>query len=161
GLQHGPFSRLLYPRVHFGLRLADDLLDTARVDAPIHNQVRQRDSGDFAPNGVETRQYDRFRCIVNDEIYPGQRLEGADIAALPPDDAALHFVVRQRHDGDGRLRGLIYRAALNSVSDDAAGFALAFSPCFLLNVAHEFGRHMAAVIFDGFEKQGARFLDGE
>ena len=112
--QHGPLARLLNARVHFRLRLFDDLFDAARMDAPVHDQVGQGDAGHFAPHRIEAGQHDRFRRIVNDQVHAGHGLEGADIAAFAPDDAAFHLVVGQRHDGNGGFRGLIHANSAES-----------------------------------------------
>ena len=97
----------------FLLGFGDGLFDAARMNPAIHNQGRQGKTCDFAPDGVERRQDDRLGCLVNDDVYAGQRLEGPDVASLAADDAAFHVVGRQQDDRDGRLRDMVGGNALN------------------------------------------------
>ena len=80
------------------------------------------------------------------------RLECADVAALAADDAALHLVVRQRHDGDGRLRGMIGRAALDGGGDDLAGERVGLVLVLLLDLLDLHGALVADVVLHALEQ---------
>ena len=61
------------------------------MDASVHDQLFERQTRDLAAYRVERGQGDRLRRVVDDEVYAGQRLERADIAALAAAAAALHL----------------------------------------------------------------------
>ena len=72
--------------------------------------------------GSKRRNHDRFGRVVNDQVAAGHLLEGANVAAFAPDDAAFEFVGGQRHNRNRGFGGLIDGAALNRHRDDAARF---------------------------------------
>ena len=53
-------------------------------------------------------------------------LQGADIAALAADDAALHLIVGQGHHGHRGLRHMVGGTTLNGQRDDLAGLGVGF-----------------------------------
>ena len=73
------------------------------MDAAILDELLECDARNLAAHRIEARQDDSLRRVVDDEVDARQRLERADVAALAADDAALHLVVRQRNDRNGRL----------------------------------------------------------
>src|SRR5207248_3645872 len=89
---------LPYELLELGLRLVVGLLDPRRVDAPVLDQLREGDLRDLAPETVERGEDDGLRRVVDDEVDAGQVLERADVAALAPDDPALHVVGRELDD---------------------------------------------------------------
>ena len=105
-------------------RLLDHFLDARRVDAPIRDQLLERDARDLAAHRIESGQRDRLRRIVDYQIDAGQSLDRADVAALAADDASLHLLAGQRHHGDRRLRDVIACAALARERDDLARLAV-------------------------------------
>src|ERR687898_3345266 len=129
GPAHLPLDLLLGPVV--------GLLDAGRVDAAVGDQLLQGEAADLAPDRVEAGQQDRLGGVVDDQVDAGDGLEGADVAALAADDAALHVVRRQREDGDGRLRGLLGRDPLDGQGDDLAGAAVGPPPRLLLRGADQ------------------------
>ena len=66
---------------------------------------------------------------------PGRLLERADVASLAADDAALHLLVRQRDDGDRRLRGVVGGDALHDGGQDPSRAVLALLGRVALDVA--------------------------
>ena len=97
GVVRGLFARLDDLRIDFLARLVDDLLDAARMDSSVGHELLQREPRDFAPHRVEAGDDDRVRRVVDDDVDTGRQLERADVSPFAPDDAALHFVIRQRH----------------------------------------------------------------
>src|SRR5262245_44072462 len=83
------FEHVLF---HLFLRLLDDFLDARRMDAPVGDELGERESGDFAADVVEGADDDHAWRVVDDDIDAGALLEGADVAPLAADDAALHVV---------------------------------------------------------------------
>jgi hypothetical protein len=90
------------------------------VDAAVLEQPFEREAGDLATDAVEAGQQHRAGRVVDDEVDPGQRLEGADVAALAADDAALQLVRLERDDRNGRLDGVTRGHALHDGGEDAA-----------------------------------------
>ena len=76
-------------RVRFFPHLHHDLFDARRVNAAVRNQPLNRHLGDLATVRVKARQNDCARRVVHDEIDAGCQLEGANVAAFAPDDAAF------------------------------------------------------------------------
>ena len=130
GLEHGALALGLDGGVHLPLGLLHHLLDAGGVDAAVQDQLLQSQPGDLPADGVKAGDGDGLRRVVDDQIHPGQGLQGADVAALAANDAALHLVVGQ---GDHRHRGLghvVGGAALDGQRDDLPGLGvrLVFEP---------------------------------
>ena len=96
------------------------------MDAPIGDELFKRQTRDLAADGVKGRHGDRLGRVVDDEIDTRDGLERADVAPLTPDDAALHLIVGQRHDGNSGLGGVIGCAALDGGGEDLAGALIGF-----------------------------------
>ena len=111
GVQRGLLAGLDDVGLELGLGLVVGLLDPGRVDAAVGEQLLQRHAGDLAADAVEAGQDHGVRRVVDDEVDAGEVLEGADVAALAADDAALHVVGGQLDDATrssrprGRRRG--------------------------------------------------------
>ena len=74
--------------------LLDDFLDAGGMDAPVGDEALEGHPGDLAAHRVEAGDDDRLGRVVDDDVDAGEGLEGADVAALAADDAALHLVAR-------------------------------------------------------------------
>ena len=140
-------SGLLDALVDFAFRLVHHFLDTGRMNAPVRNQLFESDTRDFAANRIEAGQNNRFRRIVNNQVNAGQGFQRADVAAFAADNAPLHLVVRQRDDGNGRLRHLIGGAALNGLRHDVAGALVRLVLCLLLVFLDHHGLLVAHFFF--------------
>ncbi len=124
------------------------LLDAPGVDAAVGDELLEGHAGDLAAHGVEAGEHDGLGRVVHDEVNAGGLLEGADVAALAADDAALHVVARQRDHGDGALRGVVYRAALDGKRDDLVGLAVGFLLRLRYGLADELVRVLGDVLLD-------------
>ena len=85
-------ARLAHDLLDLRLRLVVRLLDPRRVDPAVFEELRDGQAGDLTAKPVEGGEHDRVRGVVDDEVDTGEMLEGADVAALPADDAPLHVV---------------------------------------------------------------------
>ena len=94
GLVGGRLAGLADDDVDLGARLGDDLLDPPGVDAAVLDELGQGQAGDLAPDRVEAADEHRLGRVVDDQVDAGGLLQGADVAALAADDAALHLVRR-------------------------------------------------------------------
>ena len=56
------------------------------MDAPVLDELRERELGDLAAHAVEGREHDRCGRVVDDEVDAGEVLERTDVAALAADD---------------------------------------------------------------------------
>ena len=91
--KHGLFARLADLLIHFLAGLFHHFLDAGGMDAAVHDEALHRDARDLAPDGVKGADNHRFGGVVNNQVHTGGGLQGADVAALAADDAALHVVV--------------------------------------------------------------------
>ena len=92
------------------LRLALLVLSSIRCGwmRPSRTSFSSVSRADLPAHRVEAGEQDRLGGVVDDQVDAGDRLEGADVAALAADDAALHLVARQvQHADDDRLGGLL------------------------------------------------------
>ena len=93
GVVDGLLAGLAHHQIDLGAGLGHDLLDAARMDAAVRDQLGQGQPGDLAADRVEAADDHRLGRVVDDQVDAGGLLEGADVAALAADDAALHLVV--------------------------------------------------------------------
>jgi hypothetical protein len=147
--------------LHLLAGLGDALLDPSGVDAPVADQVGERDAGDLPPHRVERGEDDALGRVVDDEVHPRQRLEGADVAPLPPDDAAFHVVGGELDGGDGRFGGLIHGAPLDGERDDLPGAPLRFALDLLLVVLDPAGLLALQLVVELAEELLSALLDGQ
>ena len=124
GVVGGRLAGLADDDVDLGPGLGDDLLDAAGVDAAVLDELGQGQAGDLAADRIEAADEHRLGRVVDDQVDAGGLLEGADVAALAADDAALHLVRRDGHDGDRHLRGVVDHDALDGGDDDVARLVL-------------------------------------
>jgi hypothetical protein len=147
-LEHRLLPHLDHVLVDLRLRLVEGLLDPGRMDAPVLKQLVEREAGDLAPHAVEPREQDRARGVVDDEVDPGQRLEGADVAALPADDAALQLVRLQLHHRDRRLHRVARRHPLHHRGQDASRAPVGVTPGLLLHLPDHAGAVVAQLVLE-------------
>ena len=121
GLKGGAFALDLDGVVDLTAGLFDHVFDAGGMDAAVGDELFERQPRDLAADRVERGDGNGLRRVVDDEVDAGDGLKRADVAALAADDAALHFIVGQRNDGDGGLGGMVCRAALDGGGDDLAG----------------------------------------
>ena len=153
GLGHHP--------VHLAARLLDGFLDAAGLDAPVLHEACERYAGDLAPHGVEADDRDDLGRVVDQQVAAGRGLEGADVAALAPDDAALQFVGGDRDDGDRRLRGDLGGHALHHGGEDLASPRIGLGLGGGLHRAHPPRGLVAQLSVEAVEQQIARLLGAQ
>ena len=103
------------------LNLGDHLLDACGVDAAVGDELVQGQTRDFAAYGIEAREDDGLGGVVDDDLDARCGLQGADVAALAADDAALDLVALDVEHRHGVFDGRLGRHALNRRHDDAFG----------------------------------------
>ena len=143
------------------LRLGDDLFDARRMDAPILDQFGQREPSDLAAYRIETRQRDGVGRVVDDQVDPGHGFERADVAPLAADDAALHLLVRNLHDGGGDLADGIAGVALDRHGQDLARLCLGALARLHLDQSSAARGFVTHLLLDALQEQRARFVAGE
>ena len=144
--------------VDLAARLFDHILDAGRMDAAVGDELFKRQPRNLAAHGVKRRNGDRLGRVVDDEVDTRDRLEGADVAALAADDAALHLIVRQRHNGNGGLGHMVRRAALDGGGDDLPRQRIGVVLELLLDLLDLDGGFVPHVVFYALEDVGFRFL---
>ena len=104
--------------------MLDHLLDARRVDAAVGDEALEGEAGDLAAVGVVGGDEHGLGRIVDDEVHAGVQLQRPDVAALAPDDAALHVVGRQVHDRDRGLHGVVGGQALDGGGEHLLGLGV-------------------------------------
>ena len=94
------------------------------MDSTIGNQFFQRQSRNLPANGVEARNDDGIRGVIDDYVDPGGELERANIPSFAADDASLHLIVGERHGRDRSFHALLGGDPLNCQRDDFLCFTL-------------------------------------
>ena len=153
GVEDGLLAGLGDVRLELGLGLVVGLLDPRRMDAAVLQELLERHPGDLAADAVEGAQDDGVGRVVDDEVDAGQVLERADVAALAPDDAALHVVARELDDRDRRLGRMAGRQALHRDAEDRAHAALRVTLGLLLDLADDPHRVVARLVLDLLEER--------
>ena len=161
GLHDGIFAVLDDLLVDLRANLLDDLLDPRRVHASVGNEPLEGLDGHGLADLVEARDDDHAGRVIDDDVHPGDPLDGADVAALAPDDPALHVV---GGDGDGPDRGLggvLGRVALHGHQGDFAGFVLGVELGLLGDLAGQLGHIQSGLILDPLEQEFLGLLGRE
>ncbi len=156
-LQHRLFAGLLELVLDVLARLLDDLFDARRVDAAVRHEAGQGEARDLAADAVEGREHDGVRRVVDDQVDAGGVLEGADVAALAADDAALHVLGGDRHDRDGRFGDGLGGDALHRGGEDLAGLGAGVLLDLLFDLTHEAVGLLAHLGLHLGHEQGAGF----
>ena len=120
-LQHGTLTLGADDGIHLAACLLHHLLNVGGMDTTVGNELLQRHAGDLAADGLKAGHGNGLGGIVDNEIGTGSRFDGADVAALAADDAALHLVIGQGYHTDGDLGDMVGGAALDGGGHDLAG----------------------------------------
>ncbi len=161
GFQYGALALLPDGLLDLAAALFHHFLDAGGVDAAVDDELFKRQACDLAANRIKARQRDGFRRVVDNQIDAGHRFQRADVASLAADDAALHFVIRQRNDRDGGFRNVVGGAPLNRGRDHFAGVLVRLVLCALLNVAQLDRSVVLGLLLDGFDQKVLGFLAGQ
>ena len=122
------------------------------MDAAVGNELFQCQSCDLPADGVERGHGDGLGGVVDDQIHTGDGFQRADVAAFPADDAALHFVVGQRHHGNSGFGGVVSGAALNGRGDDLPGGGLGLVLQLCLDLLDLHGRVVTHILFHALQQ---------
>ena len=153
-------ARLADVLFQLGLRVVVHLLDPRRVDAPVLDQLLERQPGHLAAQWVERREDDRVRSVVDDEVDAREVLERADVAAFPPDDPPLQVVRGELDDGDRRLGGVARGDALESVRHEGASTAPGIRAGLLLHLPDVSRQLVAHEVLRALEQLLLRLVNG-
>jgi hypothetical protein len=151
GLEDRLLARLVDVVLDLRLRTVVHLLDARGMDAPVLDELGERELRDLAAHAVERGEDDGLGRVVDDEVDAGEILEGADVPALAADDAALHVVGGQLDERDGRLGGMARRYALERVGDQVPRAPLRVGAGLFLHLPHHAGEVVADELFGALE----------
>jgi hypothetical protein len=147
-LEDGLLPHLDHVLVDLRLRLVERLLDPGRMDPTVLKQALERESRDLAAHSVEAGQEHRSGRVVDDEVDPGERLERADVAPLPADDAALQLVGLELDDRDRGLHSMARRHPLHHRGENAARAPVGVAAGLLLDLPNHTGAVVAQVVLE-------------
>ena len=160
GLEGSTLAFALDDLLNLTASLVNHFLNASRMNTTVNDQLFEGQTCDLTANRIERGQGDSFGRIVDDEVYAGKGFQRADIASLSADNAALHLVVRQRNDRNGRLGYLIGGTALNCGRDNLAGGLLALVLQALIDLAQLDGCIVGCFVFNGLDEHIACFVTG-
>ena len=160
-LEHRLLADLDDPVLDLRARLVVRLLDSRRMDAPVLEQLLERQSRDFASDPVEAGEDHSARRVVDDEVDAGEHLQRADVAPLAPDDAALQVVRLQRDHRHRRLVRVAAGESLHAGREDAASAPVRLAARLLLHLAHELRAVVAQFVLQFAQQDLARLRRAE
>ena len=131
------------------------------MDAAVGDECLEGHASGLATNGLEAREQDGLRGVVDDERDARDLLEGADVSTLAADDAALEIVGGDVHGGDGDLAGLVGGAALDGRGHDLAGGLVGLGSGTLLALAENLGLLAHGVLAHAVEELPVGVLGGK
>src|SRR4029450_11907856 len=132
-----------------------------RVDPAVEDELLEREPPDLAPHRVEAGQQYGFGGVVDDEVDARGRLEGPDVASLPPDDPTLHLVRGQVEHADNPLGRLVARHTLDGVAHDRPGPHLRGRFRLVLDLADEQSGVALRLSLNGFHQLRTGGLSSE
>ena len=137
--------------LYFFLCLLHHLFDSSRMDTSIYDQFLKCHTGNLTTDWIKCRQYNCFRCIVNNKIYTCESFQRTDITAFTTDDPSLHLITWKLYHRNSSLRYMIHCTLLNGIDHIFFGFL----SCFFLGSAFQFsvksGYIHFYIIFNGSE----------
>ena len=113
--------------IHLLINFPDDFFDPCRMDAAIGNEPHHRFPCYLASHPIKTGLEQRAGGIIDQHRHSGRCLEGADIAALPPNDSPFDLIALQRDGGGGVLERVLAGIALDGDANDLPRFFFGFS----------------------------------
>ena len=119
---------------YFSLCFFHHLLNSCRMDTTIYDQSFQSNSCDFTTNWVKSGQYNRFRCIINNQFNTCQRLKGTDITSLTSDNSSFHFIAWKLYNRNCCLSYMICCTTLNGTDNIFFCFLVSIRFCLCLQV---------------------------
>ena len=131
------------------------------MDPPVQHKLLQREPSDLTAHRVEAGQQDSLWGVIDDQIDARHRLECPDIAALAPDDPALHLIRWQVQHADDALRGLVAGHPLDGLDHHGTGAGLGGCLRLVLDVAHQERGVALGLILDGVDQLGPGRVRGE
>ena len=146
-LQRSSFSLFLDNGLHFLLGLFNHFFDSGRMNSSIDDQFLQSNSGNLSSNRIKSRNDHRLRCVINDKIHAGHRLQSTDVPSLASDDPSLHLIVRKLYHGNGGFRNVIRRTSLDGTNHILASLLVRFFLRFRLDLLDHDGRIVSYIIF--------------
>ena len=92
GFKCGLFSFFPDLVIHFFARFST-IFDPRRMNAAVADQFFQGPTGQSPADRIEARQDHCFRCIINNQINPGQGFQRSDISPFAADNPSFHFII--------------------------------------------------------------------
>ena len=148
GLVGHALALLPHDDLNFSLGFLHHLFNARGVDAPILQQLDQRDPRHLAAHGVVARKSNRFGGVIHNNVNPSELLEGPDVAALAPDDPPLEFFARQVHGRDRNFGDIVTGGPLNGEPDDFPGGLIGLFVGLLFDLADAPGGIITSLAFD-------------
>ena len=120
----GTLTRLDNLVLQLLLHLGNDLLDTCGMDTSVGYQLMECQTASLAANGVEGRDNDGLRRVVDDDFNTTSSLQGTDVTPLASDDTTLHIVVVDMEDADRVLDSRLRGYSLDGLDDNLLGLGI-------------------------------------
>ena len=118
------------------------------MDPAVDDELVEGHPGHLAADRVEAADDDGFGGVVDDDVDAGRLLESPDVAALPPDDPALHVFRRKGQHRNRGLGCLVCGDPLDRLGDDRACPLLAVVAGSQLGLTDLAGALVAELLFE-------------
>ena len=117
-VKHCTLTRLLDCLFNLTSALLNSFLDTCRVNTSVLNKTLKSKSCNLSAYRIKAGNGDCLRCVVDDKVNTCYSFNSADISALTSYDSALHLIIRERNNRNGRLCSMVSRTTLDGGCDN-------------------------------------------
>ena len=143
------------------LGAVDAFLDAGGLDAPVLDQLGQRQSRDFPAHRVEAGQGYDAGAVVDEDFDPGAGLQGPYVTSFAADETAFHLIVGQGDNGGGAFRDDVGGKPVDGEGKDATGVFVGPGLVLLFQFVVAAGQFVGRFLLGALEHDGAGFVGGQ
>ena len=100
------------------LHLRHHLFDAGRVNTAVSHQLVQGQTTGLASNGVEGRDDDSLRGVVDNNFHAAGSLQGTNVSSFTTNDTALHVIIVNMEHAHAVFHSRLRSHALNGLDDN-------------------------------------------
>src|SRR5262245_3129944 len=131
------------------------------MNAPVGDELIERNPGDLSANGIESAHYDDAGSVVDDDINAGRFFKRANVATFAADDATLHFIAGDVDRARRCLSSMSGGKSLDRRQQDFAGLYICDCSDFLLLLHDQLALLVGQLLIEPFEQATFGFFRTE